>query len=169
MTGAGRRLAVGACAALLAVAGTSAAWVLDREDPSAGAAAPARTAAPGPTAQMPGPIAAPARAAQMPGQELPPGVTPEMVERGGEIFRDAGLCYTCHGRDGTGRPGLGTNLTDAEWLHGDGSYEYLLERIDDGVPARVSTTGVPMPPRGGSGITDEQLQAVAVFVWTLSR
>lgn len=156
MTGAGRRLAVGACAALLAVAGTSAAWVLDREDPSAGAAAGAPTAAPGPTAQMPG-------------QELPPGVTPEMVERGGEIFRDAGLCYTCHGRDGTGRPGLGTNLTDAEWLHGDGSYEYLLERIDDGVPARVSSTGVPMPPRGGSGITDEQLQAVAAFVWTLSR
>lgn len=168
MTGTGRRLAVGACAALLAVAGTSAAWVLDREDPSAGAAAAAPAAAPG-SAAAAGMAATPATATPSSGQELPPGVTPEMVERGGEIFRDAGLCYTCHGRDGTGRPGLGTNLTDSEWLHGDGSYEYLLERIDDGVPARVSSTGVPMPPRGGSGITDDQLEAVAAFVWTLSR
>lgn len=102
-------------------------------------------------------------------QELPPGVTPEMVERGREIFVGPGLCHTCHGRSGEGREGLGADLTDREWTHGDGSFEYLLDRIDRGVSAQASTSGVPMPPRGGSGISDEEVEAVAAYVWTLSR
>lgn len=102
-------------------------------------------------------------------QELPPGVTPGMVEEGRELFRGAGLCHTCHGRDGTGREGLGSDLTDRQWNHGDGSYEYLVDRIDTGVPAQQSATGMPMPPRGGAGISDDQVEAVAAYVWTLSR
>lgn len=105
----------------------------------------------------------------IPVQELPPGVTPEMVERGRELFRGAGLCHTCHGQDGRGREGLGSDLTDREWNHGDGSYEYLVDRIDKGVSAQESATGVPMPPRGGAGIGQAQVEAVAAYVWTLSR
>ena len=29
--------------------------------------------------------------------------------------------------------------------------------------------GVMMPPRGGSSITDDQIKALAVYVWTLSN
>lgn len=110
-----------------------------------------------------------ARAGDVPAQELPEGVTPGMVERGQAIFTGPGLCYTCHGRDGRGRPDLGADLTDERWLHGDGSYPYLVRRIKEGVSAQASTSGVPMPPRAGADLTDAQVEAAAAYVWTLSR
>lgn len=102
-------------------------------------------------------------------QELPEGVTPEMVARGEALFRGNGFCYTCHGADGRGVPQLGSDLTDREWRHGDGSYESLVERIVIGVPAERSASGVPMPPRGGARLPDEDVRAVAAYVWVLSR
>ncbi len=101
--------------------------------------------------------------------ELPEGVTMEMVNQGKEIYAGAGLCYACHGGDGAGMPGLGANVTDDEWLHGDGSFESLVASVTDGVPAEKSSSGTPMPPRGGGSITDDQVQAVAAYVWTLSH
>lgn len=101
--------------------------------------------------------------------ELPEGVTMEMVNQGQEIYAGAGLCYACHGADGAGMPGLGANLTDEEFLHGDGSYESLVETVTSGVSAEQSSSGTPMPPRGGGSITDDQVQAVAAYVWTLSH
>ena len=99
--------------------------------------------------------------------ELPEGVTSEMVEQGSEIFAGAGLCYVCHGADGKGAPGLGADLTDGEWLHSDGSYESIIETTIKGVSGEESTSGTPMPPKGGSGITDDQVGAVAAYVYTL--
>lgn len=108
--------------------------------------------------------AAPARA-----QELPDGVTRAMVERGGEIFRGDGFCYTCHGRQGRGMQGLGADLTDTRWRHGDGSYGSIVDRVRRGVSANASGSGVPMPPMGGARLTEAELRAVAAYVWTLSR
>lgn len=102
-------------------------------------------------------------------QELPDGVTPQMVSRGEQIFRGAGFCYTCHGQDGRGVAQLGADLGDDEWTHADGSYEGIVERIRVGVTAEASSVGVPMPPRGGGRLSDEQVRAVAAFVWVLSR
>lgn len=102
-------------------------------------------------------------------QELPEGVTPEMVAAGEEIFGGAGFCYTCHGADGEGVPQLGADLTDDEWTHGDGSYQEIVQRIREGVSAEASTVGVPMPPRGGGRLSDEQVRALAAYVWVLSR
>lgn len=102
-------------------------------------------------------------------QELPPGVTGEMVARGQEIYGGSGFCYTCHGADGQGVPQLGSDLGDDEWLHTDGSYEGIVERIRSGVTAEASAEGVPMPPRGGGRLSDEQVRAVAAYVWVLSR
>lgn len=99
--------------------------------------------------------------------ELPEGVTSEKVEQGSEIFAGAGLCYVCHGADGKGAPGLGADLTDSEWLHSDGSYESIIETTIKGVSGEESTSGTPMPPKGGSGITDDQAGAVAAYVYTL--
>lgn len=106
--------------------------------------------------------------AQVPA-ELPEGVTPEMVAEGKEIFASAGICFTCHGQDAKGIPNLGADLTDDEWLQSDGSYEGIVQTITQGVPAEKSSTGTPMPPKGGSQITEAQVQAVAAYVWTLSR
>lgn len=102
-------------------------------------------------------------------QELPEGVSRETVQQGGQLFRGDGFCYTCHGPEGKGIPNLGANLTDGEWIHTDGSFSGLVERIRSGVPAEESSSGVPMPPSGGAHLTSEQIRAVAAYVWTLSH
>ena len=102
-------------------------------------------------------------------QELPEGVTPAMVEEGEGIYNGAGICMSCHGATGEGIPSLGANLTDDEWLHVDGSYESIVENILEGVTAQESSSGVPMPAKGGTAITDDQVAAVAAYVWTLSK
>jgi cytochrome c5 len=109
-------------------------------------------------------------AAQQQGEmQLPEGVTPEMVAQGKGIFGGAGLCNVCHGPNGGGVPGLGANLTDDEWTHNDGSYDGIVQTVMDGVDASASSVGTAMPPKGGSGITDDQVKAVAAYVFTLSK
>lgn len=101
--------------------------------------------------------------------DLPDGVTAEMVAQGKQIFGGVGICFTCHGQSGEGMPNLGANLTDSQWLHSDGSYEGIIETITAGVPAEKSTSGSPMVARGGTNLPDDQIAAVAAYVWTLSR
>ena len=102
-------------------------------------------------------------------QELPAGVTAAMIEEGKGIYNGAGICMSCHGADGAGIPNLGANLTDDEWLHGDGSYEGIVASVTKGVTAQESSSGVPMPAKGGTAITDDQVKAVAAYVWSLSK
>lgn len=102
-------------------------------------------------------------------QELPEGVTAAMVEEGKGIYNGAGICMSCHGAAGEGIPNLGADLTDDEWIHVDGSYEQIVENIMTGVTAQESSSGVPMPAKGGTAITDDQVKAVAAYVWTLSQ
>ncbi len=95
---------------------------------------------------------------------LPDSVTPAMVAEGATLFQGAGICAACHGPDGTGA--AGPDLTDDEWLHSDGSYESIVERILAGVPADSSKSGIPMLPKGGSQLTDAQVRMVAAYVWS---
>jgi len=107
--------------------------------------------------------------AEMEVQELPEGVTSEMVAEGKTLFGGAGICMSCHAPDGSGVPNLGADLTDDEWTHSDGGYEGIVKTVLDGVTADASTSGIPMPPKGGSSISDDQANAIAAYVWTLSR
>lgn len=102
-------------------------------------------------------------------QDLPKGVTQQMVSDGAKVFSGAGICMACHGPEGKGIPNLGADLSDEEWLQSDGTYEGILKTIMTGVPADKSSSGAVMPPKGGSGISDEQAKAVAAYVWSLSR
>ena len=97
----------------------------------------------------------------------PEGVTPELVEEGRGIFLKQGFCFTCHDYDGSG--GAGANLTDSEWWHSDGSYEGIVATITRGVPADEARGGPAsmMLPKGGTQMTEEQVRAVAAFVWSL--
>lgn len=97
-------------------------------------------------------------------EALPDSVTPAMVAEGATLFQGAGICAACHGPDGTGA--TGPDLTDDEWLHSDGSYESIVERILAGVPADSSKSGIPMLPKGGSQLTDAQVRMVAAYVWS---
>lgn len=98
---------------------------------------------------------------------LPEGVTQAMIDKGNEVFHKGGLCYACHGQDGKGL--VGPNLTDDVWLHNKGSYAELVAQITKGVTKEESKSGIPMPAKGGSSISDDDVKAVAAYVWRLSH
>lgn len=102
-------------------------------------------------------------------QELPEGVTQAMVDEGKVIFASAGLCAACHGPEAKGL--VGPDLTDSEWFSGEGEFDQIVAQITKGIgPGEAQNAmGAIMPARGGSGITDEQVKAVAAYVWTLSH
>lgn len=90
-----------------------------------------------------------------------------LIAEGRTLFTGVALCFACHGPTGKGVPGAGVDLTDDELLHDDGSYEALVERIINGVGVEETRSGVIMLPRGGSMITDDQVRAVAAYVFSL--
>ncbi len=98
-------------------------------------------------------------------------ITSAMIALGDSIFHGkaaGGACLVCHGADAKGTPGLAPNLTDAKWLHGDGSYPAILDVVEKGVPDPKEGS-MPMPPMGGSRFTPEQLRAVAAYIYFLSH
>lgn len=111
--------------------------------------------------------AAPEAAPAAPEMDLPEGVTPEMVAQGETIFTGTGICYTCHMPGGVGGP-LAPNLTDDEWINIDGSYEAIVNLVTTGVPEPVEHPGI-MLPKGGTNISDDDVRAVAAYVWTLNK
>ena len=100
-------------------------------------------------------------------EERPAEVTAEMIEAGRAVFSGPGACFSCHGPDGTGTP-IGPNLTDETWLHVDGSFPAIVTLVESGVP-EPREHPAPMLPRGGTGIDDEQVRAVAAYVWSLTH
>jgi cbb3-type cytochrome c oxidase subunit III len=94
-------------------------------------------------------------------------VTPAAIAKGDTIYHKTGLCYACHGSNAEGS--VGPNLTDAEWIHGDGSYEFIVATVTAGVPKEKAKSGIMMPPKGGSTISDEDVKAVAAYVYSLSH
>lgn len=106
-------------------------------------------------------------AAQQAGREG--GPAPGLISQGQSLFTSSGLCFACHGMTGTGAPGAGPDLTDEKWTHLERDIQEIEELIRLGVSSEASTTGVLMPPRGGSQMTDAQIEAVAAYVWSISR
>jgi mono/diheme cytochrome c family protein len=101
---------------------------------------------------------------------LPAGVTPAMVQQGQQIFTTTGNCYTCHGADAHGTA-LAPNLTDSEWIWitpGPNEYADIQQRIKEGVP-QPKAHPAPMPPMGGATLTDDQVKAVAAYVYSLTH
>jgi mono/diheme cytochrome c family protein len=100
---------------------------------------------------------------------LPATVSESLIAEGREIFLDQGMCWACHGVDATGARGVGADLTDEEWWHSDGSYEAIVAQILSGVTVDQvrNKLGAVMPPKGGSAISDDQVRAVAAYVWSL--
>jgi cbb3-type cytochrome c oxidase subunit III len=85
---------------------------------------------------------------------------------GKAIFEKKGNCFTCHGKDAKGTV-LAPNLTDAQWLHVDGSFEQISALITAGVP-KPKKAPAPMPPMGGAKLSKEEVAAVARYVVSLS-
>jgi mono/diheme cytochrome c family protein len=99
----------------------------------------------------------------------PQDTTATLVALGESIYRGkvaGGLCYTCHQLNGKGMKGIAPDLTDGNWLHGDGSVAAIIATVEKGV-AKPKESPVPMPPLGGSRLSTEQVRAVAVYVQSL--
>ena len=100
----------------------------------------------------------------------PATITPAMVALGDSLFHGligATSCQACHGPDaaqGTVAP----NLTDAEWLHSDGSWEGIYKTVVSGVSQPKKFTTV-MPPFGGAPMSVDQTRAVTAYVYKLGH
>lgn len=96
-----------------------------------------------------------------------PATGQALVDQGRLIFGGAGNCFACHGSTATGTP-LAPDLTDARWLNIDGSYASIIPLVRTGV-AHPKQYPAPMPPMGGAQLSDDQVCAVAAYVYSLHR
>lgn len=90
-----------------------------------------------------------------------------LIARGEAVYNGPGNCYACHGAKAAGL--VGPNLTDAEWIHSKGTLEDIEKQIIEGVSKEEAKSGIPMPPKGGSTISDEDIKACAAYVHSLSQ
>ena len=98
---------------------------------------------------------------------FPPGVTEAMVHTGDALFHGKGNCISCHGDDARGN--IGPDLTDGEWLQAKGTYLEIVNTINNGVSEERSSSGIPMPPRGGANLSTDDVHALGAYVWYLSH
>ena len=98
--------------------------------------------------------------------------TSMMVAQGDSLFH-ARSCVRCHGADARGAKN-GPNLTSKPFLHMTGSYDEIVRIITNGMPAdsiKDKAHQFPMRARGGQQplLTDDQVQAIAAYVYSLSH
>ena len=147
-------LSFAVAAALFAACSSSGSSSSQAPAPSVGAGAAAKaTAAP----------VAPAK---------PSAVTAANVTLGDSLFNN-GACQRCHGKGAVGAANA-PSLAGPEFLQmTTGSYDEIVKIVTDGVPATAikhPTHKFNMRARGGPmNLTDDQIKAVAAYVWTLSR
>lgn len=101
---------------------------------------------------------------------LPAGFTAADVETGQRIFTGAlrgGTCSGCHGSDAHGSS-AGPSLTGPTWLWADGSVDSFAAVITNGVP-NPKKSDAPMPARGGTDLTPDEIRKVAAWLWTQSH
>ncbi|PXX90878.1 cytochrome-c oxidase, cbb3-type subunit III [Marinobacter vulgaris] len=83
----------------------------------------------------------------------------EAAEKGEEVYAQA--CVACHGPDAKGNQALGApNLTDDTWLYGS-TYDWIRETVVNGRQNQ-------MPAQGGR-LSDDQIQILAAYVYSLSN
>jgi mono/diheme cytochrome c family protein len=97
---------------------------------------------------------------------LAPGVNAQMVTDGDKLFHGA-TCIGCHGADANGTA-MAPALTDKTWLNLDGSYDQIVKTIMTGVPKPKEHPG-PMPPKGGSSLSDDDVKKVAAYIYSISH
>lgn len=116
---------------------------------------------------------APAQSAANARPTLPSNVTPALIAMGDSIYHARG-CRNCHGPSGEGS-NRAPALNDATLSHVNGTFNDYVRIITDGVPApeiKDKAFTNAMPARGGTrpaALTDDQIRAVAGYVFTLRK
>jgi len=101
-------------------------------------------------------------------ESRPADATDSAVARGGALFHGSAGCAACHGDTAIGTD-VAPPLTGALWLNGPGTYTWLIEQITHGIPAHRTMSGLAMPMRGWSNMSDDEVRAVAAYVWAITR
>lgn len=91
------------------------------------------------------------------------------VETGRTIFEGRGLCFSCHGKGGDGLLGPTTKLVGRPLTHTKATATDIAALIRIGVDSAHSTSGQIMPARGGSRISDADVDAVTSYLLELRR
>jgi len=94
----------------------------------------------------------------------------ELIARGSTAF-NTGFCAKCHleGAVGSDRA---PNLGDSEWVHCDGTVEGIMAVIRSGVPKdKLSRPEYPFAMNSAAkmNLDDQTVEALAAYVWSLSR
>ncbi len=91
-----------------------------------------------------------------------------IMATGHQLFGDN--CGVCHGRDGAGNAGY-PDLTDGDWLWGDGSPEAIAETLRVGVNSRNEETRMSQMPAFGRDqmLTSAEVRQAAAYVYSLSH
>ncbi len=99
------------------------------------------------------------------------GLDARLLAQGDSIF-NAISCQRCHGANGAGAD-LGPSLVTGPWLHTTGTVDDIARVIATGITqAQLKGEGRTraMNPRGGpANLNDEQVRAVATYVYSISR
>ncbi|MBL3556566.1 MULTISPECIES: cytochrome-c oxidase, cbb3-type subunit III [Marinobacter] len=83
----------------------------------------------------------------------------EAAEKGKEVYAQA--CVACHGPEGKGNQALGApDLTDNTWLYGS-TYDWIRETVVNGRQNQM--------PAQGDRLSDDQIQILAAYVYSLSN
>ena len=93
---------------------------------------------------------------------VPLGATREQVILGDRIFHGEvadGQCFVCHGMDAKGTAN-GNDLTNGLFIWGDGSLPAI---------RRTILHNMEIAPRMDGGLTAADADAVAAYVWAISR
>jgi mono/diheme cytochrome c family protein len=92
------------------------------------------------------------------------------VASGDSLFHNTS-CWRCHGADAQGTVN-GPTLRGAMFRHITGSYEDIVHIVTTGIPRTEvidPTHKLEMRPRGGLALADDQIRAIAAYVYTISR
>ncbi len=91
------------------------------------------------------------------------------VAKGKALFHGKGLCFSCHGKEGEGLLAPSTRLAGRVLVHTKPTLPELIALIKTGVDSAHSSITQSMPERGGSRMTDTEVEAVAKYVMELQK
>ena len=101
-------------------------------------------------------------------QARPHGVTDSSIAFGRRLYAGKGECAKCHGDAGEGTA-EGAALNTGPWKVGSGSYQGIMRVVrHSGIGAR-GRDGDPLPMRGPTLLSQDEVRAVAGYVWSISR
>ena len=107
-------------------------------------------------------------AAQRTPEGRPSEATDSAIDRGRALFHGSAGCAACHGEKAL-YTDVAPPLSGALRLNGPGTYTWLIEHITRGVPAHRTMSGLAMPMRGWSNMSDDEIRAVAAYVWAVTH